>query len=62
MNITFIKTVNKLNALNMITVFRTVISYTRSLDPTRPVTFVANAQYSEDVAVSKYNLIIIYED
>ena len=31
---------------------RTVIAYTKSLDSTRPVTFVSNAEYNTDVAVS----------
>lgn len=31
---------------------RTVISHTKALDPTRPVTFVTNEKYNADLGVS----------
>lgn len=31
---------------------RTLIAYTKALDPSRPVTFVTNTKYDTDLAVS----------
>ncbi|XP_050408987.1 beta-glucuronidase [Patella vulgata] len=39
--------------------FKSVIGHTRSLDPTRPVTFVCNNDYEDDFAIPYVDIILI---
>ena len=38
--------------------YRTVVDTTRSLDPTRPVTFACNADFDSDRVVSMYYITV----
>lgn len=37
---------------------RTVIAHTKAIDPTRPVTFVSNANYAHDHGVSLISFLL----
>lgn len=40
---------------------RQLITYTKSLDPTRPVTFITDSNYARDQGVSVLSLIISHQ-